>query len=322
MKAVRLLVVICLTAGNSIPIRGQDSSSGEAVAVLTAARAALGGEQRITSMKTLVANGRTRAIKGDNLVPIEFEINIEFPDKYVRTDETPSQDSEPISRGFNGDTLIQSAPQGPARMAPPPRQGGPPPPAGAAAPGGGAVAAVKQDFARLTLGLLATSFSAYPLTFGYAGQAEAPEGKADVIDVKGPQNFTARLFIDAKTRMPLMLSWTTPPNLVPVPAGQPPPASLPPGSVTFETPTPPAATATAEEKKKFEDEALAARTKAMAAARPTENRIYYGEYRDVDGFRFPFRLRRAIGANTIEETVFDRFRVNAKVDARKFEARK
>src|SRR5204862_4012393 len=79
---------------------------------------------------------------------------------------------------------------------------------------------LKQDFARLTLGMFAASFSSYPLTFGYAVQAEAPEGKADVIDVKGDGNFAARLFTDNKTHLPLMLSWTTPPNLVPVVSGQ------------------------------------------------------------------------------------------------------
>ena len=47
----------------------------------------------------------------------------------------------------------------------------------------------------------------YPLTFTYAGEAEAPEGKADVIDVKGEGDFAVRLFVDQKTHMPLMLSW-------------------------------------------------------------------------------------------------------------------
>src|SRR6185503_1611659 len=93
---------------------------------------------------------------------------------------------------------------------------------------------VKQDFARLTLGIFAASFSSYPLTFGYAGQAEAPEGKADVVDVKGPANFAARLFINSQTHVPLMLSWTTPPVLVPVVAGQAPPATLPPGGVVID----------------------------------------------------------------------------------------
>jgi hypothetical protein len=101
-----------------------------------------------------------------------------------------------------------------------------------------------------------------------------------------------------------------------------PPANLAPGSVTFETPSPPSASATPEEKKTFEEQALAARKKAMAETRPTENRIYYADYRDVDGMKFPFRIRRAVGATTIEETAFDRYRINSKVDPRKFEVRK
>ena len=142
------------------------------------------------------------------------------------------------------------------------------------------------------------------------------------IDVKGEGNFAARLFVDAKSHLPLMLSWNTPPNLVPVVAGQKPPDNMPPGSVVFEAPAPPPANATAEQKKKFEEDALAARGAAMKSARPTENRIYYADYRDVDGHKFPFRVRRAVGATTMEETTFDRFRINVKVDPRKFEVRK
>jgi hypothetical protein len=320
------------------------ATSGEAAAVLNAAREALGGEKRISSIKTIVASGATRQLQGDNLVPILFEINIELPDKYVRTDEIPARESGPSSRGFNGDGLIQAgdAPGGPG-----PRRGGPPaapasaPPAqagaaavaaggpGPATPGRGPAGPppspttpIKQDFAKLTLGMFATSFSSYPMSFGHAGQAEAPEGKADIIDVKGGGNFSARFFIDSKTHLPLMLSWTTPPNLVPVVAGQKPPANLPPGSVTFETPMPPPDSAPPEQKKLFEEEALAARKKAMASTRPVENRIYYADYRDVDGLKLPFRIRRAIGATTVEETVFDRYRINAKIDPRKFEVRK
>ena len=92
-------------------------SSGEAAAILSASREALGGEKRLSSIKTIVATGRTRQVQGDNLVPIEFEINIELPDKYVRTDEIPARESGPNSRGFNGDGLIQSEAAGPDRGA-------------------------------------------------------------------------------------------------------------------------------------------------------------------------------------------------------------
>ena len=334
------VVILCLTVfagavASQAPAPG--ASSGEAAAILSAARNALGGEKRFASIKTIVTTGRTRQVQGDNLIPIEFEINIELPDKYVRTDEIPARESGPNSRGFNGDGLIQSGDAaGPRRGGPPPPgAGGPPPPPGGPAREGGAergrgpagpppnpAIPVKQDFARLMLGMFASSFSSYPLTFGYAGQAEAPEGKADVIDVKGEGNFAARLFIDSATHLPLMLSWTTPPNLVPVMRGQPPPANLAPGAVTFETPAPPPASATPEQTAQFQKEALAARAAAMKSAKPTEHRIYYADYRDVDGLKFPFRIRRAVGATTTEETIFDRFRINAKVDPRKFEVRK
>lgn len=325
-------VLACLAVAAGLAAQPQTSSSGasssEAAAVLASTRQALGAEQRLSSIKTLVANGQTRQVQGDNLVPIEFEIAIEFPDKYVRTDEIPARESGPTSRGFNGDALIQvgdAAEGGGRRGGPPPPGGQPggasPPPGGAPAPRPNPTLLVKQDFAKLTLGTFAASFTAYPLTFGYVGQAEAPEGKAHVLEVKGAGDFSARLFVDAATHLPLMLSWTTPPELVAVIAGQKSPQNLPPGSVTFETPPPPPATATAEEKKRFEEEALAARKKAMASARPAENRIYYGDYRTVDGLKFPFRMRRAVGATTIEETTFDRYRINVKIDPRKFEVR-
>ena len=53
-----------------------------------------------------------------------------------------------------------------------------------------------------------------------------------------------------------------------------------------------------------------------------EHRLYFAEYRDVDGIQFPFRIRRAVGGETTEETTFDRFKVNGKVDPKKFEVRK
>jgi hypothetical protein len=57
-------------------------------------------------------------------------------------------------------------------------------------------------------------------------------------------------------------------------------------------------------------------------SRAAENWLYFADYRDVDGMQFPFRLRHAVGADTIEETTFDRFKVNAKIDPKRFEVRK
>ena len=58
--------------------------------------------------------------------------------------------------------------------------------------------------------MFAGSFSSYPLTFTYVGQAEAPQGKADVIEAKAAPNFTVRLFVNSETHLPIMVSWQAP----------------------------------------------------------------------------------------------------------------
>jgi hypothetical protein len=198
--AVFAFLSTAIVAGAQSPAPSPDPQ-----AVLAAARTALGGDARLSAVKTLVATGRTRQVRGDNLVPIEFEISIELPNKYVRRDEVPAQESGPTAAGFNGDDLLESGGAGP----PVGRPGGPPPPTPeqAAAARAGRTIAVKQDFARLMLGLFATSFSGYPLTFSYVGQAEAPQGMADVLEARGSPNLTMRLFVYKDTHLPVMVTW-------------------------------------------------------------------------------------------------------------------
>jgi len=302
-------------------------------AILAATRQALGGEQKLEAIKTFTVTGRTRKISGENLIPVEFEISVELPGKYVRKDEIPAQESAPSSNGFNGDGLVQIPPPdtgpGPAMPMPPAAAAGgraaPPPPTPEqlqqqrASARAARVLTIKQDFARLTLGMFAKSFDAYPLTFSYFGEAEAPQGKADVLDVKGAGNFTARLLIYSDSHLPIMLSWQTPPtNVVMLAPGQPKPATLQPGAVVVTAPAPPPADAPQADKDKYTKDVADLRRKTMTETK-IEHRLYYQDYRDNDGVQFPFRLRRAIGGDTIEETTFDRFNLNAKINPKKFE---
>jgi hypothetical protein len=260
-------------------------------------------------------------------VPIEFEINIEMPDKYVRKDEVPAEESQPTSTGFVGNEIVQfplapagrGRPSGPGPVADVPGGRGPAPaptPEQLEAQRMARLTTAKQDFARLMLGLVPSSLETYPLQFGYAAQAAAPQGTADVLDVRGAGNFAARLFVASDTKLPIMVSWQAPPTavLVRTPGGAAPP-SVPPGAVFVDAPAPPAG-ATPEAFAEYTKQVAALRQKAQAT--PVEYRIYYADYRDVDGVKLPFRLRRAIGADTTEETTFDRFRLNTKIDPRKF----
>jgi hypothetical protein len=302
VSGVVCVMVASLWAGTA---RGaQEQKRPDAAAILASAREALGGEKRLDAVKNFNATGRTRKVQGNNLLPVEFELWCELPDKYARKDEVPAQESGPTTTGFNGDDLIQvPAPQMPAMPssgAPAAGRAGAPAPNPAAqveAMKKGRVAAAKQDFVRLTLGMFTASFSSYPLTFSYVGQAEAPQGKADVIEAKGAANFTVRLFINSQTHLPVMISWSTPAPparmamIAPLQTGA---AVGPPGGVAPAMGSP-------------------------VAPKPPEFRIYYADYRDADGLMWPYRLRRATNADTTEETTFDRFRTNVKIDPKRFE---
>ncbi len=276
-----LLVLALAAAAGGDAARAQARTADS---VMAAARKALGGEAKIAAVRTFVATGRTRQVRGENLVPIEFEIQVELPGKYSRRDEFPAQDAGPSTSGFVGDALVLI----PRPAPPPPRPGAPAPPPGQQE---GMLRArmmsAKQDFARLMLGMYAMSYPSFPLTFAYVGQAEAPQGKADVIDVKGPANFAARLFV-AENGLPIMLSWTAP-----APQGRGGPGGPGGGGGAPGTGGPPQA--------------------------PPEQRMFFADYRAVDGLQLPFRIRRAAGTETTEETTFDRFRLNAKVDPRRFD---
>jgi hypothetical protein len=240
----------------------------DAAAVIAAARAALGGDKNLTAVKTVVATGRMRQLRGDNLVPVEFEIACELPDKYVRRDEFPAQDMPPSVNGFRGDQMI------------------------------GASKTTREDFARLMLGAFAASFSAFPLTFTYAAEAEAPEGKADVLDAAGPANFSTRVLVQRETHLPVMVMWqAAAPPARGGPGGGPPP---PPGGPERGAPGP-----------------------GRGAAPMAEHRLYFADYRDVNGgVKWPFRLRHSVAGTTVDEMTFDRVNVNAKIDPKKFETPK
>jgi hypothetical protein len=307
MRMLGPVVVVASFACGTIAT-AQTAKTEAAATVLAATREALGGEKKLASVKTLVATGRTRQIRGENLVPIEFEIAMELPDRYVRKDEIPAQESGPTTVGFNGEELIQypepAAPTGPGISLPVPT------PERLDAARKTRLANVRQDFARLTLGLFATSFTSMPLTFSYVGKAEAPQGKADVLDVKGPGNFSARLFVNADTHLPIMISWQAP---TPPQRGRPPSRGDAPTASAGQAAAPPSRGA---------PPASTGQAPPGPPAPPPESRIYFADYRDVGGMQFPFRLRRALGPDTVEETTFDGFKINAKIDPKKFEVRK
>ena len=237
---------------------GVQAQRPDAAGVLAAARAALGGDRTLSAVRTFSATGVIRQVRGELVVLTAFVVSCELPDKYARREEVPATVSGATVSGFNaGDLILDPSPAAVLTEA----------------ARSSRVTALKLDFARLTIGMFAASFQGFPLTFMHAGSAEAPQGKADVLDVRGPNGFIARLFVSADTHVPLMLSWRVP--AAGGPRGAPP-------------------------------------------AAPVEHRLYYADYRPVGGVRLPFRLRRAVGSDTIEELQFDKYTINPAIDPRTF----
>ena len=345
--AVGCLAALGVLAGGTPAL----AQGGDVNKILADVREALGGS-KLDAAKTLTIEGRTlRTNQAGATVENEFEMAFEFPDKFMRKDVVAPMGNMSVYRtsGFNGDGIINEIDTPPqlaggghimVRFA---TAGGPGGPGGQPHTPEQQEAArknmlqnTKRDYARMILGMFAASPAAYPLTFTYGGSAESPDGKAEVIEVKGEGNFAARLFVDSQTHLPLMLSWMDKePMLIqrmvgPGGAGVPPPPPPPTGAhatmaggsggnVTFSsvggaTQVRSGAPMTPEEREKFE----AQMKEAEAKRRVVEFRIFYSDFQRVDGINMPHRLQRSVDGKPTEEVVFERVKVNAKIDAKKF----
>ena len=340
-RNVAVGVAITVAAAGSI-VAGQNRDVNQ---ILAAAHSALGGE-KLTAVRTVTAVGRTvRALPNGTSTENEFEMALELPDKFLMRSVLAAMGNMSVYRnsGFNGGQVIEEIDRPPSlsggnvviRMAGP---GGVTDPAKMTADEKAEfdqkrLISNKKEFAKLALGMFASSPAAYPLALADGGQAESPDGKADVIDVKGEGGFAAKLFIDAQTHLPLMLSWMDKEPLVmtmgpggTVTAGGGAPGAAAGGGGVAVTRiersggAPGAATnMTPEERQKMIADIEAKRKEAEAKLRTVEYRVYYADYKNVGGVQFPHKIQRSVDGKPTEEMVFDTIKVNPKIDAKKFQ---
>lgn len=303
--------------------------------ILAETRQALGGD-KLAGVTSLSATGRSQRTRPDGTTSESaFELLMELPDKFMKRDVVMAMGSTSIYRmsGFNGDGLINEVDTPPQlstgggmviRMAP---------------GGGGAGAqatpeqvaegnkrmltANKQEFARITLGMFANSYSSYPMHFTYAGQAESADGKADVVEVRGEGDFTAKLFLDTKTHLPLMLSWMDKEPLQ-MQFGGPGRSMTTSGGGGMQTMMHGAAAGgsgarpSQAEMDKMQKDMDAAIKEAEAKRRVVEYRLFYADYQTFSGVKLPTRIQRMIDGTPTDELAFDKIQVNAKIDPKKF----
>jgi len=222
------------------PAHAQDAAKG--AALLAEARKAIGGDDKLAAVKRLQVSGTfLRSTGPDQVVDGDFDVLVELPDKYRRNEITGFaganvERSEALNgtevwdnssggltagRGFGGGGGFPRDGRGGGGD----RGGG-----GGGFRGGGfdrgrnqnagapqvdAAAADERakellrrtrqaELARLALVWLMTTDG--PVV--WIGTAQAPEGTADVLEVRPTTGVPTRLFLDPMTHLPLMITWS------------------------------------------------------------------------------------------------------------------
>ncbi len=266
--------------------------------LLKQARAALGGDGAMQKVRALSATGAVRRATGATQMSGELTMQFELPDRMVRTDSlSPDGGITLVSeQGFNGATLLRSdrifnAPPGAMIRTPPP-------PVKGSEAESQALRAAQADLARLTIALLLRAPDSMPLDFTSGGVAEAPDGKADVIDIKGRDGstFAAKLFLDATTHRPLMLSYRgVAPRLV-VQTQRAAPGSAPARDAAQPLPQ-------------------------LPAGDVVDIELFLDDYKKIDGLLLPHHISRSIGGEIAEEWTFNAFALNPTFKPGTFDAK-
>jgi hypothetical protein len=270
--------------------------------VIKQARAALGGEAALAKVQSLTVTGSSRRTFGEREFTADVTLDVLFPDKYKRTEDVGIQGGPSFTRvsAVNGaEVWDDSTNRGGGGF----RFGGPGGPGGQgqAGPGGqGQGRQVteedRQRFRQMQERRMKGEFARYALIWllktdaavTYGGVAEAPDGKADVLDLKPADAPEMKLFVDQVSHKPLMLTYE---GMMPRVAfnrnGQrPTPEEIekmrntPPQQVTFE--------------------------------------VHFTDYKKVDGVLLPHTITQGTNGTVNEEFTIEKYKLNAPLKPEQF----
>ena len=282
-QILSFLIAAGMALGGYVARAAGDAKASD---LLAQERAAIGGDKAARVQGLSCAGTVARSI-GDRQISGELALDLQLPDKMLRTESiSPMGDSALIitEQGLNGETLLRNTrtlntPPGAMIRTPP-----------APAPGSDAEAQAlrnsRAELARLAIGLLLAPPQSMPMEFTYAGEAQSPDGTADVIDVKGPSSFAAKLFLDKKGHRPLMIAYRgASPRMVVQTQRVQRGASPPEGRGHDDAQAPP-------------------------APEIVDISLFFDDYKSVDGVQLPHHLSRSVDGQTIEELTCKSIKVN------------
>ena len=266
--------------------KGVSQNGGKKVSVqelLSQTRAALGGEAKLNEVKSLSVQGEMRRSSQNQDQSGTISLDFLLPDKYKRTETLSLLAGIEVTfvRAVNGGQVwmdshssannaqvMISRPEGNNQSAMQLKD-------------------MHSEFARNALALLVSAPPSLAAEFSYVGEAESPDGRADVLDIKGADGFSMRLFLDQKTHRPLMMSYR----------GVVPRNAMSSSSMSGVS--------------KEDIDTIIKEAQAKAAARQEgEITVSFSDYRAVNGIYFPHLITKAANSKTIEEWKLRQFKIN------------
>jgi hypothetical protein len=290
-RSLLLFVLVPLVA--TAPLRAiAPQAEAKAEEILKAARTALGGDDALAKVQSATVTGSSRRIMGEREFSSDVTLDLLLPDKFKRTEEMSfGQGGPSVTRvsAVNGTEVWDDGTNrgGGGFMM---RMGGPGGPGGG--PGGAGREPTEEEKARFKqfqerrmkserarYSLIWFLRSDAPVT--YAGVAEAPDGKADVLEIKPEGAAPMKLFIDQESHKPLMLTYEgVLPRMIMRGQGQ--------------RPTP-------EEIEKMRNE----------PPQQVTYEVHFSEYKKVDGVLLPHVISQSVNGNVSEEFTIEKYKLNA-----------
>ncbi len=306
---VAMMVAMATVSGASV-------AADQASDVVQKVRAALGGEDAIEKVKAIAAKGTFRREMGQRQIEGALTLTIERPDRMHRSEEMEMPGGASVERitalagdtswddtqnrgGMGGGMQMQMVMRGPNGEA--------------ANPEAMAHMRTRRMKVELERWMLAF-FAASDKPLSAAGVAEAPDGKADVLEFKDERDQPVRLFVDQQTGMPLMITYQdVRPRMMVAGAGQSGPGAQGGRRGGAQGPPPD------QEEMRRRMEAERARLQAEGPPPPTTVTLYLADYKEVRGVKLPHRITESIDSKPVMEWTIDKFEVNPKIKADLFE---
>jgi hypothetical protein len=319
-----------------LPVYAAEQVADQAATVLAAMRKALGGA-KLDEVKGLSVEGPFRRQMGQRDMEGTIALVLVGPDKMHRLEDLALMGGASVERiqALSGETSwtdmqnrggMGGGMQIMMRDGPPGAPGADP-----AEMEKRRTTTFKAEMQRWMFALLGTP--AGEVT--YAGVAEAPDGRADMIEMKDARGQALRLFVDQSTHLPLMLSYQEIRPRIMMQGGPggrggrrgggPGGAGGAPGAGAGGAPGAPAgepgagAPGAGPGGQRPSPEEMQRRMAAMPPPTPSAMTMTFDEYASVDGVKLPKRISLSADNTPVEEWTLEKIKVNPSVKADLFE---